>query len=273
MSSRFTRLGLRALTKRYRFQAPDPTPKRRGSSRKLPAPADRSVYPPDFSPDEIGIIEQVEFATMTSPERIVALIRAVQYLVENGIAGDFVECGVWRGGSMMAVARTLQRAGELRPLHLFDTFDGMPPPQAVDRNLRGQLAEKLLSQQDRSTSYVWALAQIDEVRKNMAATGYPTDQIHYVQGRIEATIPEAAPGQIALLRLDTDWYESTRHELEHLYPRLTAGGVLIVDDYGHWEGCRRAVDEYFGQMRPAPHLCRIDYTGRLAIKPANLRAA
>jgi len=272
MAIRFSRWGWGAFTKLRLVRPPDPKSKERGPGRQ-PAPSDRPVYPPDFSPGEIAIIEQVQAATMTSPERIVALTRAVQYVVENGIAGDIVECGVWRGGSMMAVAGALQRAGELRPLHLFDTFDGMPPPQTVDRDLRGQLAEKLLSQQDRSTSYVWALAQIDEVRKNMAATAYPTDKIHYVQGRVEATIPAAAPSQIALLRLDTDWYESTRHELEHLYPRLTAGGVLIVDDYGHWEGCRRAVDEYFGQLRPAPHLCRIDYTGRLAIKPANLRAA
>jgi len=234
-----------------------------------PCPA----YPPDFSPAEIAIIEQVQAATMTSPERIVALMRAAQYIVATRVPGDIVECGVWRGGSMMAVARTLEQAGELRPLHLFDTFDGMPPPQALDRDHSGQSAELLLSQQPKSTSHVWALAQLDEVRQNMTATGYPEHLIQYVPGQVEATIPKAAPAQIALLRLDTDWYESTRHELVHLYPRLATGGVLIIDDYGHWEGCRRAVDEYFGPMRPAPHLCRIDYTGRIAIKPANLKAA
>ena len=88
-------------------------------------------------------------------------------------------------------------------------------------------------------------------------TGYPPERIHFVRGPVEETLPAGAPDEIALLRLDTDWYESTRHELEHLYPRLAAGGVLLVDDYGHWEGARKAVDEYFADHgdRPAagPH--------------------
>jgi hypothetical protein len=96
--------------------------------------------------------------------------------------------------------------------------------------------------------------------------GYPKEKLHYVQGKVEDTIPGAAPGQIALLRLDTDWYESTHHELIHLYPRLSAGGVLIVDDYGHWQGSRRAVDEWIAQTGARILLNRIDYTGRVAVK-------
>src|SRR3546814_12950692 len=90
---------------------------------------------------------------------------------------------------------------------------------------------------------------------------------HFVEGKVEETVPEHTPDTIALLRLDTDWYSSTKHELHHLYPRLAQGGVLIIDDYGHWAGCRRAVDEYLLNIKPTPLLCRIDYTGRICIKP------
>jgi uncharacterized heparinase superfamily protein len=101
----------------------------------------------------------------------------------------------------------------------------------------------------------------------MTTTGYPADRVRLVKGVVAQTIPTAAPASIALLRLDTDFYESTRHELEHLYPRLSSGGVLIIADYGHWQGARQSVDEYFGTLPDAPLLARIDYTGRIAIKP------
>ncbi|MDA0653017.1 MAG: macrocin O-methyltransferase, partial [Proteobacteria bacterium] len=96
--------------------------------------------------------------------------------------------------------------------------------------------------------------------------GYPFDRFNLSAGDILQTMPKAAPGKIALLRLDTDWYESSRHELDHLYPRLESGGVLIIDDYGDWDGARLAVDEYFAQASVFPLLCRIDGTGRIAVK-------
>jgi hypothetical protein len=86
-----------------------------------------------------------------------------------------------------------------------------------------------------------------------------------IAGKVEETLPEHAPESIALLRLDTDWYESTRHELEHLFPRVVAGGVLLLDDYGHWKGSRKAVDEYFAAQGITMLLNRVDYTGRLGI--------
>ena len=104
------------------------------------------------------------------------------------------------------------------------------------------------------------------VRELVLSTGYPAERLHLVHGPVEETLPARAPEEIALLRLDTDWYESTRHELVHLYPRLADGGVLIIDDYGHWEGARRAVDEYFATEAPSLMLNRVDYTARIAIK-------
>jgi hypothetical protein len=102
----------------------------------------------------------------------------------------------------------------------------------------------------------------------MASTGIDAGRLHFVKGPVEETIPASVPERIALLRLDTDWYESTRHELIHLFPRLAAGGVLIVDDYGHWRGCRRATDEYFEQTGVHILLHRVDYTGVIGVKPA-----
>jgi hypothetical protein len=101
----------------------------------------------------------------------------------------------------------------------------------------------------------------------MTATGYPSNKIHFIKGPVEETIPRQMPSpSIALLRLDTDWYESTKHELIHLFPRLSAGGILIIDDYGHWAGARQAVDEYFAGLPEKYFFHRIDYSGRLIVK-------
>ena len=107
---------------------------------------------------------------------------------------------------------------------------------------------------------------VDRVRAAVESTGYPRERIHLVPGMVEDTLPAEAPEQVALLRLDTDWYASTKHELEQLYPRLTPGGVLIVNDYGHYEGARRAVDEHFAATGERVLLNRIDYTGRVAVE-------
>jgi hypothetical protein len=202
---------------------------------------------------------------MTSIERVYALYEAVRYVITARIPGDIVECGVWRGGSSMMAAMTLDELGARRPLWLYDTFEGMPPPGEHDVRYSGESATSLLRSAERVPGAwnEWAWATVEDVRANMASTGY--DALEYVVGPVEETIPSRAPEQISLLRLDTDWYESTRHEIEHLYPRLSDGGVLIIDDYGHWQGAKRAIDEYFAG-RPIL-LNRIDYTGRVAVKP------
>jgi len=204
---------------------------------------------------------------MTSPARLTALCRALEYVAANEIAGSIVECGVWRGGSMMAVADTLRRLrSHDRDLYLFDTFSGMPPPQECDRRYDGVPAAALLQETDRNTDDVWALCHLEKVRSAMQRIAYDPGRIHFVKGMIEDTVPRQAPDTIALLRLDTDWYESTRHELVHLFPRLAVGGVLIIDDYGFWQGSRRAVDEYLAENRIPLLLCPIDETGRICVK-------
>jgi len=213
------------------------------------------------------IIERVRPFTMTSDERLAALCSAVAHVVKHDVAGDFVECGVWKGGSTMAAALAFEASGDVgRHLYLFDTFEGMVEPTAVDRCARtGKTAAHLLATTSRSER-IWAYSPLDEVKRNIASTGYPAERVAFVKGKVEETIPAFGPEKVAILRLDTDWYESTRHELVNLYPRLSVGGVLIIDDYGHWEGARRAVDEYFEEHRVRTFLHRIDYTGRIGIK-------
>ena len=226
--------------------------------------------PPDIDTAAAATIRMVQPYTMTSPERLYALIQAVRHVSAAAIPGDIVECGVWRGGSMMAAARTLIECGDTnRNLHLFDTFEGMSPPSARDVAIDGRSASDLLRTQDKGEpTSVWCYATLEDVRSAMSRVPYDSKRIHYVKGKVEDTLPGAAPERVAVLRLDTDWYESTRHELEHLYPRLSYGGVLIIDDYGHWAGCRQAVDEYFTSRKIHLLLNRVDYTGRSAIKTA-----
>lgn len=226
------------------------------------------IYSADVSASLIEVYKKVKPYTMTSPERVFALCEAVKYIHEKNIEGDIVECGVWKGGSMMAVAETLLRSGDTsRNLYLFDTFEGMAPPTDKDVDIAGVTAESLLEQSDKmKDESVWCCASLEIVKSAVNSVGYPGEKIHFVKGMVEQTIPLNAPDKIALLRLDTDWYESTKHEMVHLFPRLSIGGVLIIDDYGHWQGARKAVDEYLAKNNVKILLNRIDYTGRIAVK-------
>jgi O-methyltransferase len=224
-------------------------------------------FPHDYDSGVKEIIRAVRPYTMTSKERLHGLIQATRYIVRNKIEGDIVECGVWRGGSMQAAARTLREEGDIgRELYLFDTFEGMTEPSEVDVRLRdGRSAAKLLETQDKS-SHMWAIASLDDVKAGFENVPYPADKVHYVVGKVEATIPDELPERIAILRLDTDFYESTKHELAHAYSRLSPGGVLIIDDYGYWEGSRMATDEFLATLDEPLLLHRMD-CGRIGVKP------
>jgi O-methyltransferase len=224
--------------------------------------------PADFDKATLDTFHKVKSYTMTSPERIASLCNAVNYLVKNKIEGDFVECGVWRGGSTMAAIDTLVKAGDTsREIYLYDTFEGMSEPTELDKVFTGTGADELMKSSDKNdATSVWCYSALEEVQQNVGTLKYPASKVHYVKGKVEDTIPQTIPQKIALLRLDTDWYESTAHELKHLYPLLVPGGVIIIDDYGHWEGARKAVDEYIEAEKLPLLLNRIDYTGRIGIK-------
>jgi hypothetical protein len=206
---------------------------------------------------------------MTSVERLYNLIEAVRFVISNDIDGGLVECGVWRGGSMMLVAKSLIKLNVTdRELILFDTFSGMPAPTPEDRMNTGLDARQIFDKHaTQGGGADWCAASLGEVQANMRSAGYPAARIRYVQGRVEDTLPQTAPEKISLLRLDTDFYSSTKHTMMHLFPRLSPGGVLIVDDYGTWQGCRLALDEYVQENHVRLFLIRVDNSCRIAVKP------
>jgi len=237
--------------------------------RRTRGPAGLPQLIDTVDPSIVPILEEIRPYTMTSVERQVALLDAVDHAVANDVPGAFVECGVWRGGSVLAMIRRLQHLGAPpRHIHLFDTFEGMTAPTDADVSDFHPPASETWA---RSSGRPWptlfgeqAFGE-DQVRSLLAGTGYPASHLHVVVGDVSATLREAAPDEVAVLRLDTDWYESTRDELDVLYPKLAVGGVLIVDDYGHWRGSRQAIDEYFARV-PRPLLVAVDYTCRVGTK-------
>ena len=182
----------------------------------------------------LAIWRAVRGYTVTSPSRIFGLLGAVEYLTTHKVPGAVVECGVWKGGSMFAALRKLVELGDTsRPAYFFDLFEA-------------------------STE--------QEVKERAAETRYRPELVTTIKGDVLATLDAIDTGTIALLRLDTNTYETTKRELEVLWPRLAPGGVLILDDYGHWPCFKRAVDEFFTAQGIKPWLHRIDYTGRIVVK-------
>lgn len=218
--------------------------------------------------DFLRLYDRCKTHTMTSVPRMYALYCAVKYVVNHDIPGDFVECGVWKGGSSMLVALTLLSLHQTtRRLYLYDTYAGMSEPTDHDVTQFGQPAYAGWKENQHGGTNDWMRVSLEEVTRNLYSTGYPPSNLTFVKGKVEDTIPGTIPDQIAVLRLDTDWYESTRHELIHLYPKLSEHGVLILDDYGFWKGAREATDEYFRQHQVPMLLNRVDVTARIGVKP------
>ncbi|MFM9367034.1 TylF/MycF/NovP-related O-methyltransferase [Streptomyces sp. Da 82-17] len=263
---------LKQLTGYHLTRATAPAQKPAAAARTAaPAPKAKPkpkglVFPDDYDDEAKAIIREVKPRTMTSPEKLNAFILAIRHVVAHDIPGDIVECGVWRGGSMQACAKTLLSLGATdRHLYLFDTYEGMTPPTEVDVRRDGRPAQELLEIQGKDRP-IWAVADLDDVKSGFESVPYPEERMHYVVGKVEETVPDQAPEQISILRLDTDWYASTKHELDHLYDRLSPGGVLLIDDYGYWQGSRQAVDEFLERTGERLLLLRMD-EGRIAVKP------
>lgn len=213
--------------------------------------------------DKQSFYEKVYPFSMTSYERICTLFDSLEYIRNNNIEGDFVECGVWRGGNVLGIAEYLNYYKMLdRKVWLYDTFRGMTPPEDCDVDLRENKAEDVL----RADPSIMCIASLEDVKLTMSRTAFIRENIFYIVGDVSVTLLQNnnIPLKIALLRLDTDWYKSTKIELEILYPKLIQKGVLIVDDYGHWKGSKKAVDEYFNNQDIT--LEKIDYTGVRLIK-------
>lgn len=222
----------------------------------------------DINRYEWHIVEAVKSFTLTNPERIVSLTRSVEYIEKNGIEGSIVECGVWKGGSVMAILKMLFKLDSTeREIFLYDTFEGMSKPTEKDKSVRGESAINAFDSKDEVWKKIECFSHLEEVQKNVNSIGYPVDKLHFIKGKVEETIPnDRTPEKISLLRLDTDWYESTLHEMEELFPRIVSGGIIIIDDYGHWQGCKEAVDQYIAKNNINLFLSRVDYTCRIGVK-------
>jgi len=221
----------------------------------------------DLEPQFHEMYEQVRSYTGVEIARCYSLYEAARHVVANSVPGAFVECGVYRGGSSMVAALAFKQLDDLRQLYLYDTFTGFSEPTERDVSIEGKSARAQWRAGRREDRNEWGYAPLESVKRNMRLTGYPEDRIIYVPGKVEDTIPDVVPEAISILRLDTDFYESTYHELIHLYPLLQPGGVLYLDDYGSWMGARQAVDQYFSE-RPSPILLhRLSGGSRIGVKP------
>lgn len=207
--------------------------------------------------------------TMTSVQNQYALYQSVNHIIKNNVKGDIVECGVWKGGSSLLIASVLFKNNLTnKNLYLYDTYTGMTSPTNNDfRNDNSQLAEIKFNQKNNVDFVDWCYSSIDEVKSVMNKSDYPKEKIFYIKGKVEETLKSHQHQKISLLRLDTDFYESTKIELEELFPLVSKNGIIIIDDYGHWAGAKKAVDEYFAKNNYNFFLHRIDYTARLILKP------
>ena len=233
-----------------------------------------SIPPVEFSAEEERIFRYVKDhqLTMVSYEGVAAAMLACKHAVLAGIDGDFVECGVWRGGVSIAAKLTLEAYGSDKKVWLFDTFAGMSEPTEHDRGtFTGEVGVKIFSEQKRDDHVDWCYASLEDVQRNFERSGANMAGVRFIKGDVAQTLADDGnlPSGISVLRLDTDFYESTKKELEVLYPRLAPRGSLLLDDFGYWDGARKAVEEYFAGSAPSdrPLLFPIDRCARVGVKP------
>lgn len=240
---------------------------RRVTPQPPPGPVLSKVYP-ETTDDDLADMAKVAGYTMATPRSQWTWLKAIDYIDAANIPGEIVECGVWRGGMVMLAKHRRRSRTHPRRYFLYDWFLGMPEPTERDLDISdGSSLVPRWREHLTPEHSGWCYAGIDEVTANFRDIGLGGDDLAFIPGRVEETLRIASnlPRQIAALRLDTDWYDSTKIELETLYPLLSPGGVLILDDYGIWTGQKEAVDEYFADnpilLMPA------DWGCRMAIKP------
>lgn len=205
------------------------------------------------------IIKKFSKYTMTSNVKIFSLIKVFEYVNKFKIAGDFAECGVYTGGNIMILKKLIEKNKLDVKIYAYDTFEGMTAPTSYDVKIDGTIAKKKFKKN-------WASCSLDKLKQNFKEVKLSIKNIRFIKGKVEDTlkIKKNLPKKLSILRLDTDFYESTKSELQKLYPLLVKGGVLIIDDYGSWLGSKKATDEYFSNKKIFMHY--IDHSARMIIK-------
>lgn len=205
--------------------------------------------------------------TMAGYKRLSNAYELAREAEKKQLQGAFVECGVWKGGAAGAMGYVAEKEGKNRQIWLFDSFEGLPEPTKED----GTIARSYAKGRDSGNlaSIGECVGPLEDVKRLfLSVLDLNGENVHIEKGWFQETLPQARQkvGPIAILRLDADWYESTRVILENLYDNVVPGGYVIIDDYGHWEGCRKAVDEFMAKRNIQAKLKQIDYTGFYFIK-------
>lgn len=222
----------------------------------------------EISKKESEIVQSIEPYTMTSKSNSWAIIQAIKHIKKNNIQGELVECGVYKGGNIILFKIICDELKINKKIFAYDTFSGMSEPSHNDKDLKN-IDAKYIFEKYKSKNDAWCFADLNDVKSNITKFNLDVSKdFYFIKGKVEDTLKVKSniPEKISLLRLDTDFYESTKIELEILYPKLEKGGVLIIDDYGHWKGSKKAVDEYFDIENNFTWMHRINYTSRLLIK-------
>ena len=224
---------------------------------------------PEASEFEKELLNVCSNYSMTGHDRMYSLIKSIEFIDQNNVDGDFVECGVWKGGNLIIFQKYVKKLNLNKKIYAYDTFEGMPKPAEIDKNFEGESASIQLDKLDkknvdRKKNILIADCSLEDVKNNFEKHTFSNNLI-CIKGKVENTLKntENLPNKISILRLDTDWYSSTKKELEVLYPLLEKNGILLVDDYGYWQGARKAVDEFFKDKKVT--MFKIDFTGRMII--------
>lgn len=224
----------------------------------------------DLSKSEVQKINKILKLTMVSQENLIFLISAIKYLKKKKIEGDYAETGVWKGGlSILSYQMFSEKIKKKKRFYLYDTFEGMTKPSKFDRKINKDLSQVMDKWKNTSkTKEGWNFSPLDEVKDNITRKCGKNSlkDFFFIKGKVEDTLKNKRnlPKKICLLRLDTDFYNSTKSELTYLFNRVSKGGVVIFDDYSNWLGAKKAIDDFLKNKKYL--LCKIDNNSRFIIK-------
>ncbi len=234
----------------------------------------------DLEEEAEDLIRVIRPYTMVAHKALLILYQQVVYCERQNLKGCYIECGVWKGGAigLMALAN-LKFGFQRRHIHLFDSFQEICEP---DETVDGKRAIKEVYEWAKEPGKAGKLRPLKGIydhrggpgtlQENKALLeniiGYKKDYLHYHKGWFQETLPKVAESidQIAMLRIDADWYASTKICLDYLYNKVVKGGFVIIDDYGAYEGCKKAVDEFMQANKVSAFLCHVNNDVRYLIK-------